>query len=269
MTSISASAGGVVEARATTRTGPFADRDLILTNLWIAIVAFGLAACMAMMQALSRASLEVPYRSPRMYYMSVTAHGILMALVFTTFFIMALGDAVVDTEIGELPSRTLAKVSYAVAIVGTVMTLFMVFTFRASVLYTFYPPMQAQPAVLYRANPPRRRELGVVCEHRHGVAARAAGKPRSTREPRDARHGRDGNVVAHGHGRCGIRDALPAHPLVARPRAAHRPTAGPDTLLVLRASPRLFLGAASVHDLVHGVAARSRREALFRAPWAG
>ena len=145
MTSISALAGGVVEARATTRTGPFADRDLILTNLWIAIVAFGLAACMAMMQALSRASLEVPYRSPRMYYMSVTAHGILMALVFTTFFIMALGDAVVDTEIGELPSRTLAKVSYAVAIVGTVMTLFMVFTFRASVLYTFYPPMQANP----------------------------------------------------------------------------------------------------------------------------
>ncbi len=50
-----------------------------------------MAAAMAMMQAISRANLEVPYRSARMYYMSVTAHGVLMALVFTTFFIMALG----------------------------------------------------------------------------------------------------------------------------------------------------------------------------------
>ena len=46
---------------------------------------------MAMMQAISRANLELPYRSASMYYMSVTAHGILMALVFTTFFIMGLG----------------------------------------------------------------------------------------------------------------------------------------------------------------------------------
>jgi cytochrome c oxidase subunit 1 len=91
------STAAVNQAPAAQGVGPFADRDLILTNLWVAIIAFGTAACMAVMQALSRASLEVPYRSPRMYYMSVTAHGILMALVFTTFFIMALGDAVVDT----------------------------------------------------------------------------------------------------------------------------------------------------------------------------
>jgi cytochrome c oxidase subunit 1 len=128
------------------RTGPFADRDLILMNLWVAIIAFGMAACMAVMQALSRASLEVPYRSPRMYYMSVTAHGVLMALVFTTFFIMALGDAVIDTEIGRLPSRALARVSYAIALAGTLMTMATVFAFKASVLYTFYPPMQAHPA---------------------------------------------------------------------------------------------------------------------------
>ncbi len=146
MSSTSASQAATYSPRAASRSGPFADHDLILTNLWVAIIAFGLAACMAVMQALSRASLEVPYRSPRMYYMSVTAHGILMALVFTTFFIMALGDVVVDTEIGELPSRALAQVSYAVAIIGTVLTIATVFTFNGSVLFTFYPPMQAKPA---------------------------------------------------------------------------------------------------------------------------
>ena len=81
----------VGQVRSGARSGPFPDGDLILLNLWVAITAFGVAACMAVMQALSRASLEVPYRSPRMYYMSVTAHGILMALVFTTFFITGVG----------------------------------------------------------------------------------------------------------------------------------------------------------------------------------
>jgi len=64
---------------------------LSLAHLWVAIVAFGVAAAMAMMQALSRANLELPYRSASLYYLSVTAHGVLMALVFTTFFIMAFG----------------------------------------------------------------------------------------------------------------------------------------------------------------------------------
>jgi heme/copper-type cytochrome/quinol oxidase subunit 1 len=36
-----------------------------------------------------------------MYYMSVTAHGVLMALVFTTFFIMALGYVIARQEIGR------------------------------------------------------------------------------------------------------------------------------------------------------------------------
>src|SRR3712207_2218273 len=53
---------------------------LIIAELWVAILAFGVAAAMAMMQAISRANLELPYRSARMYYMSITAHGVLMAL---------------------------------------------------------------------------------------------------------------------------------------------------------------------------------------------
>jgi cytochrome c oxidase subunit 1 len=75
---------------------------LILANIWVAVLAFGAAAAMALMQALSRANLQVPLQSARMYYMSVTAHGVLMALVFTTFFIMALGYAVAEQENGEI-----------------------------------------------------------------------------------------------------------------------------------------------------------------------
>jgi cytochrome c oxidase subunit 1 len=119
---------------------------LILANVWVAVLSFGVAASMALMQAISRANLEVPYRSARMYYMSVTAHGVLMALVFTTFFIMALGYAVAQRENGELRWPRLAWVAFGTAVVGLVAAAWAILTFRASVLYTFYPPLQAHPA---------------------------------------------------------------------------------------------------------------------------
>ena len=119
---------------------------LILAHIWVSVLAFGTAAAMALMQAISRANLEVPYRSARMYYMSVTAHGVLMALVFTTFFIMALGYAVAQRENGEIKLPRLAWAFYLVAVAGVAMTAWAILTFRASVLYTFYPPLQAHPA---------------------------------------------------------------------------------------------------------------------------
>jgi cytochrome c oxidase subunit 1 len=119
---------------------------LILANIWVAVLAFGVAASMALMQAISRANLEVPYRSARMYYMSVTAHGVLMALVFTTFFIMALGYAVAQRENGELRWPRLAWVGFGTAAAGLLAAAWAILTFRASVLYTFYPPLQAHPA---------------------------------------------------------------------------------------------------------------------------
>lgn len=119
---------------------------LILAHLWVSVLAFGVAAAMALMQAISRANLEVPFRSARMYYMSVTAHGVLMALVFTTFFIMALGYAVAQRENGDIKFPRLAWVMYGLAVTGVGMAAWAIFTFRASVLYTFYPPLQAHPA---------------------------------------------------------------------------------------------------------------------------
>jgi cytochrome c oxidase subunit I len=122
-----------------------AENKLILAHIWVAVLAFGVAACMAVMQALSRANIDLPGRSARMYYMSITAHGILMALVFTTMFIMALGYITARKEIGAIKWRGLAWGAFWLAVVGVVMVLYTVLTFQASVLYTFYPPMQAHP----------------------------------------------------------------------------------------------------------------------------
>jgi cytochrome c oxidase subunit 1 len=121
------------------------DRKLILAHIWVAVLAFGLAAAMAMMQAISRANLELPYRSARMYYMSVTAHGVLMALVFTTFLIMGLGHAVVRREIGGVKWVKFGWAMWWLALGGTAMAAYTILTFKSSVLYTFYPPLQAHP----------------------------------------------------------------------------------------------------------------------------
>ncbi|HXL34879.1 MAG TPA: cbb3-type cytochrome c oxidase subunit I [Gemmatimonadales bacterium] len=120
---------------------------LALANLWVAILSFGVASAMALMQALSRAALDLPWRSAKMYYLSVTAHGTLMALVFTTFFIMAFGYVVAERTLGRaVPHSGLAWAGYWIALSGTLATVAAILSGKATVLYTFYPPLKAHPA---------------------------------------------------------------------------------------------------------------------------
>ncbi len=140
----------VIPFEATSATDAAAARSfrrLATANMAVAVAAFGVAAAMAMMQALSRASLDLPFRSAGVYYLSVTAHGTLMALVFTTFFIMGFGYVVAQRTLGDaLPLRRTAWVSFWIAVVGTLATVAVILAGRATVLYTFYPPLKAHPA---------------------------------------------------------------------------------------------------------------------------
>ena len=120
---------------------------LPLAHLWVAIGAFGVASAMAFMQALSRASLDLPWRSAKMYYLSVTAHGVLMALVFTTFFIMGFGYVVIASTLRRpVAAPRLAWAGYFTALLGTVLAAVAILWGKATVLYTFYPPLAAHPA---------------------------------------------------------------------------------------------------------------------------
>jgi Cytochrome C and Quinol oxidase polypeptide I len=140
--------GTTVEGvQATVRTHRLQIRHLALANIGVAIVAFGIGAGMALMQALSRANLDLPFRTPDKYYMSVTTHGTLMALVFTTFFIMGFGYAVAERTLERpVPFRGLAWGSLWLAVAGTLATVVAILAFKATVLYTFYPPLKVHPA---------------------------------------------------------------------------------------------------------------------------
>ncbi len=118
---------------------------LILANLWVAIGAFAVGSFMAVMQALARAGIDLPFGSARLYYLSVTAHGVLLALVFTTFFIMALGYVVTETTLGRIVGIRWAWGGFWTAVIGTVLTTVAILSGTSTVLYTFYPPLRAHP----------------------------------------------------------------------------------------------------------------------------
>lgn len=119
---------------------------LVLSHFWVAVTAFGIGSMMAVMQALARAGVELPFGTASLYYLSVTAHGVLLALVFTTFFIMAIGYLVVETTLGRIVGQAWAWGAFWVAVVGTMITTVAILSGTSTVLYTFYPPLLAHPA---------------------------------------------------------------------------------------------------------------------------
>lgn len=118
---------------------------LAAAHIAVATAAFGLAAAMGVLQALSIADVTFPMRSESLYYLAVTAHGVLMALVFTTFFIMGLGYVIAQESLGRLVGRRTAWVAFWLGLVGGAMAAMTILRGQSSVLYTFYPPMQAHP----------------------------------------------------------------------------------------------------------------------------
>jgi cytochrome c oxidase subunit 1 len=122
------------------------DRLLALYHFWIAFAVFLPAVALGAWQMLMRSPLPAPLDDTNAYYASVTLHGTAMAYVITTFFAMGLGYAVIETSLGR-PVRGIiaAWIGFVVCLVGTVMAVVTVLSGRATVLYTFYPPLLASP----------------------------------------------------------------------------------------------------------------------------
>jgi len=79
------------------------------------------------------------------YYQGLTIHGVVNALVYTTFFAVAFGNALVARFLEREPRAAPAWISALTMAIGTALAAFAMFSGKASVLYTFYPPLQAHP----------------------------------------------------------------------------------------------------------------------------
>src|SRR5260221_4013608 len=91
---------------------------------------------------LLRSPLPAPLDDRNAYYTAVTLHGTVMAYVVTTFFAMGFGYAVTATSLGRPIRGTMAAwIGFSICLIGTLMAVVIVISGRATVLYTFYPPL--------------------------------------------------------------------------------------------------------------------------------
>ncbi len=79
------------------------------------------------------------------YYKGLTFHGVLNAIVFTTFFAVAFGNALVPFALKKNLNSKVAWASGILMLVGSVLAAITILMGEATVLYTFYPPLKAHP----------------------------------------------------------------------------------------------------------------------------
>jgi cytochrome c oxidase subunit 1 len=123
---------------------------LVLAHIYTSTLVLGIGALFGMLQGFSRANLIV---MPAWfdYYRMLTAHGVMMALVFTTFFITGFFTYSTYRTIPRVRSTTLGWIGYCVMLVGTLMATVAILDGSASVLYTFYAPLKASPLFYFGA----------------------------------------------------------------------------------------------------------------------
>lgn len=117
-------------------------KKLAFCHLWVAFGAFLLACFMGEYQVLERSGFIPAIESPSVYFASVSTHGVLMAFVLTTFFIMGFGYVVATTSLKQpIWNPQWAWAGFGISSFGTVLAAIPLLTGKASVLYTFYPPI--------------------------------------------------------------------------------------------------------------------------------
>src|SRR5262252_4189687 len=105
-------------------------------------VAFLGAILLGEWQMYIRSPLSAWINNPEHYYRSVTAHGTVMAYVLPTLIAMGFGYAVSELALRRpLVGLKWAWGGFWLVIAGTLMASAPIAAGRATVLYTFYPPL--------------------------------------------------------------------------------------------------------------------------------
>ena len=124
------------------------EKRFVGLHLVVAIFALSVGSLFGPLQAFEWAGFDLyQYLEPiglDDYYKGLTAHGVLNALVWTTFFIT--GFLTLTTIVGlRRPLRypKLNRLGFWMMVIGLVMAAIPILAGWASVLYTFYPPLEA------------------------------------------------------------------------------------------------------------------------------
>jgi cytochrome c oxidase subunit I len=128
------------------------ERRLGLLFFLVAFIALSLGGLIGLVHALEHAAPVLPginlnfFPLPAVgsYYQGLTIHGVLNALVWTTFFASGFLLIATSRSLGRaMAIMPLSWLGFVLMLVGTALTVYTMFTGAATVLYTFYLPVQA------------------------------------------------------------------------------------------------------------------------------
>jgi cytochrome c oxidase subunit I len=125
------------------------DGRLAMAHFYVAFTALAIGGLCGLLQTLVRSGkFELPAGIG--YYQILTVHGVILGLVLTTFFITGFQIAAVSRTSGTLSNgqRKLGWIGFSLMLIGTIMAAVMILLNEATVLYTFYAPLQAH-AIYY------------------------------------------------------------------------------------------------------------------------
>lgn len=121
-------------------------KRVIYWELGIPLALLSIGIYHGLMQVIYRAGvLQQPAFAKLDYYQGLTLHGVINALVLTTFFAVAFGHALMAYYLKKEPNKKWAWTSFWFMTIGTVMAAWAMLAGKASVLYTFYPPLKGHP----------------------------------------------------------------------------------------------------------------------------
>jgi cytochrome c oxidase subunit 1 len=115
-----------------------------MAHFYVAFIALAVGGLAGLLQTLVRSGKFV-LPAGIGYYQILTVHGVVLGLVLTTFFIMGFQIAATSRTSGTLSNlqRKLGWIGFWLMTAGTLMAATMILLNKASVLYTFYAPLQA------------------------------------------------------------------------------------------------------------------------------
>lgn len=121
-------------------------KNTILATLFFPMVLFILGIYNGVMQVLYRSGILHQAEFLHInYYKGLTMHGVINAIVLTTFFAVAFGHAIMAFYLKREPIKWTYRLALWLMIIGTLMDAYAMFMGQATVLYTFYAPLKASP----------------------------------------------------------------------------------------------------------------------------
>ncbi len=119
--------------------------NVIRWNIYFGFAILAIGVIMGLDQALNYARINIfqYYPGIKSYYQGLTIHGVFNALVLTTAFANGFIALTTARGLGRKLNDALLQAAFWTLLIGSLLAAYAMFVGKASVLYTFYPPLKA------------------------------------------------------------------------------------------------------------------------------